>query len=226
MQGVVFQLKNTVQYGCHFRLKPRPVKVAFFPQYASLFPACTNQFQRNKVSFMRIKIKCFTLVSRDIIDPHYDCIITCSANHLKRVDSNSQHKFHNLNPCHFQSSHHDVSLPAPAQVPNPSNDFKTPLPLRNLFTQSLSIPPHLTDLTFNTLLSPPPIDSLPFVVELNLPRFLIPLITQETQRCYTVFTPHPHFLEQNQEQNDAIVPNPEVITTLCPWRTLLPQQAK
>ena len=66
---------------------------------------------------------------------------------------------------------------------------------------SLTKPPHLTHpiLSKHPSLSPPPppIGSLPFVVELrifpllgldkeifNSPHFLIPLITPETQRCY------------------------------------------
>ena len=97
--------------------------------------------------------------------------------------------------------------------------------------------------TFNTpplSLPTPPIGSLPLVVGyrifpllvldkeiLNSPHFLIPLIKSETQRCYTILTPCPHFLEQNnQEQNDATAANPEVITRYCSRTTLLPQQAK
>ena len=101
-----------------------------------------------------------------------------------------------------------------------------------------SVLPHLQDPS----LSPPtpPIGSLLLVVELrifpilgldkemlNSPHFFIPLITPETQRGYSVLTPRPHFLEQNNhEQNDATAANSEVIRTYWSRKTLLPQQTK
>ena len=78
----------------------------------------------------------------------------------------------------------------------------------------LIMPQHLTHPTFKTPLSPspfPPIGSLSPVVELrifpvlgldkeilNLPPFLFPLITPETQTCYILSSPHVHTSWSNQ----------------------------
>ena len=57
-----------------------------------------------------------------------------------------------------------------------------------------------------------------------------PPLTQSQLRHWsysTILTPRPHFLEQNnQEQNDATAANAEAITTYCSRTILLPQQTK
>ena len=71
------------------------------------------------------------MVTRDITDPPYDhsiSSISCSTNHLKRINNSLLYNFHSLNPCHFQSNHHkNVSFPAPPWVFSPFNNFKIPL---------------------------------------------------------------------------------------------------
>ena len=107
-----------------------------------------NQWGRD--SWNTVQLKFFTLVCRDIAIPPYDHSITCSAHHLRRVNSNSLQNFHSFNRCHSQYSHHkDVLWPALPLVPNPSNDFNIPLQLRIPCTQSYHAP------TFKTPLSLP-----------------------------------------------------------------------
>ena len=83
--------------------------------------------------------------------PPYDHSITCSAGHLRRLNSNSLHNFCSFNPCHSQSSHHkDVLLSTPPLVPNQMTS-KSLCSLRTPCTQSYQAP------TFNkpiSLLSP------------------------------------------------------------------------
>ena len=135
------------------------------------------------------------------------------------------------------SHHKDVSFSAPplALTLQMTSKFSCKYEFHAL---SLTVPPHLKHPFLS--LPPPPIGSLPLVVELrifpplgldkeilNSPRFLIPLITSETQRCYTVLTPRPHFLAQNnQEQNNATAANPVVITTYLSRTLPLPLKAK
>ena len=164
--------------------------------------------------------------------PPYDHSITCSTGHLRRVNSNSLHNFRCFNPCHSQSSHHkDVLLSAPPLVPNQMTS-KFLCSLRTPCTQSYQAS------TFNkpSLSSPPspPIRSLPLVGKLricpplgldkeilNSPRFFIPLIIPETQRCYTILTSRQYV--KNQEQSDATAASPEVIATYYSGMTLLPK---
>ena len=151
-------------------------------------------------------------------DPPYDDSITCSAYHLKRIKSNSLHNFHSLNSCHSQPSHHkDVSLSAPPRSLTLliTSKFSCSYELHAL-TQSCHVP------TFNT---PHPLPSSPTnwlsttrgefenyptpeIRQGNLEITAFPLITLETQRCCTVLTPSPLFLEQNnQEQNKSSCPH-------------------
>ena len=71
---------------------------------------------------------------------------------------------------------------------------------------SLTMPPHLKH---PSLSPPPPTHGLSTIrgrVEnldqkiLNSLRFLTPLIKPGTQRCYTILTPRPHILEQNNQK--------------------------
>lgn len=98
-------------------------------------------------------------------DSPYDHSITCSEDHLRRVNSNSLEYLHILNPCKSHSSHHKyVSFSAPPLFPNPSNDFKIPLQLRVPLTQSYHAPtfktplysllPHLLPLYLENLPTP------------------------------------------------------------------------
>ena len=108
-------------------------------------------------------------------DPFYDYSITCSADHLRRVNSNSLQNFHSLNPCDSQSSNHkDVSLPAPPYVLKLSNDFKIPLQLRIPCTHSLTIPPHLK----HPSLPPPPPTHWPSTTRGGVENLPIPGIRQ------------------------------------------------
>ena len=103
-----------------------------------------------------------------------------------------------------------------------------------------TMPPHFTHSSPLPLCPPPlpTIDSVPLVLKLsifpplglhkeilNSSYFLIPLITPETQGCYTVFVPRPHFFEESQEQSYTIAVNPEVITYV-PQTTLLHRKTK
>ena len=126
-----FTLKVNVENSCHFRPKPCPVKIAFFPWYISLFLGWLSQFQRNKVRLIGIEIKFFTWVCCDLTDRSYGYSITCFADHLGLVNSSSLHNFHSINPCHSQSRLHEY-------------DFKILLQLRIPCTHSITKPPCLT----------------------------------------------------------------------------------
>ena len=99
---------------------------------------------REQRSLIRIETKFFTFF-RNITDPPYDRSIYCSADHLKRVNSNSQYNFHRFNSCHAQSSCQKYeSLLAPPLVSNLSNDFKISLRSRIPCSNSLNMLLHLT----------------------------------------------------------------------------------
>ena len=102
-----------------------------------------------------------------------------------------------------------------------------------LHALSLTRPPRLTN-PLSPLPPSPPIRSLPLVGKLricpplgldkeilNSPRFFIPLIIPETQRCYTILTSRQYV--KNQEQSDATAASPEVIATYYSGMTLLPK---
>ena len=173
-------------------------------------------------------------------NPPYDHSITCSAHHLRQVNSNLLRNSYSLNLClattrmsHFLLHPWSLTFQMPSKF-SCSYEFHA---------LSLTMPPYLAHPTFKTPFSLPfspthwlcttcgGVENLPTAGirqgNLELTAFFIPLITPETQRCYTVLTPRSHFLAQNnQEQNNARAANPEKITTYCSRMTLLPLKAK
>lgn len=132
-------------------------------------------------------------------DSPYDHSITCSADHLRRVNSNSLQYFHSLNPCKSYSSHHKyVSFSAPPLFPNPSNDSKF-LCNYEFHSLSLTMLPHLKHPSISSF----PIYCLsttrggvenlptPGIRQVNLELTAFPHSFDNTRNTRMLYCPHP-----------------------------------